>query len=124
MRSRYWRLIHKKMSEDDWVDFLIAEAIKKHTDTQKRMIDWLMDNLDHYSPERISQWTGEGVSSRVEGFFKSLKNRLEHQQVTLWTLAKPSGSQSCLLRPRPAGALALHSSLEPAPEYIPSIDAS
>jgi hypothetical protein len=88
MRRMFWRLIHLKISTEEWLDFLTAETIKKFTATQHRLIDWLLDHLHHYAPSYTYQWTGERVSSRVEGFFGTLKQRTGHQEFTLEELAE------------------------------------
>jgi hypothetical protein len=97
----FWRLIRLEVEEADWIALLVAVAAHFEGGTpERRMINWLLENMDHYCPERIFELSGEQVSSRVEGFFGVLKQRIEHLLLTLLDLATEIRllAQECLAK--------------------------
>jgi hypothetical protein len=86
--KRFWALIKCKITRATWVEFLAdLDAHLDDNTSRKRMVRWLLDNLDHYCPDVTFVFTSQQVSSRVEGFFGTLKTRIEHGRVTLTELA-------------------------------------
>jgi hypothetical protein len=88
--KHFWPLIHGKINQVQWLAFLdvcLKKATEAHHPSEMRVIEWLQGNLEHYCPELIFDLTGIQVSSRVEGFFGILKQRLGHVLVTLAELA-------------------------------------
>jgi hypothetical protein len=86
--KRFWALIKCKITRATWLTFLAElDAQLDDNTSQKRMVHWLLDNLEHYCPDITFVFTSQQVSSRVEGFFGTVKTRLERARVTLAKLA-------------------------------------
>jgi hypothetical protein len=88
MRRQFWRLIKMKINTDEWTLFLMEFLTRTLTGRQKRMIQWLIDHGKNYIPNLTFRSTGEQVTSRVEGFFGTLKHRIHHTRQTLEILCK------------------------------------
>jgi hypothetical protein len=76
--------------------------------SQKRMVLWLLGNLEHYSPDATFAFTSQQVSSRVERFFETLKTRIEYARETLadlvcavWGLARTAFAKQLCPRAKP-----------------------
>jgi hypothetical protein len=88
LHALFWRLIKSQITSDDWRNFLHREIQRRRTATQERLLNWLLDHLGNYDPATVFKYTTEQVTSRVEGFFGTLKIRIHHRQVRLDELAK------------------------------------
>jgi hypothetical protein len=88
MRNQFWRLIKLKINLSDWTTFLTSQTQRTLTGSQTRMIQWLAGHGENYAPHLTFRWTGEQVTSRVEGFFGTLKCRINHSRQTLAVVAK------------------------------------
>jgi hypothetical protein len=99
-------LIKGKIAMTKWLAFLDDLAtILPDDSSQLRMVLWLQANGCHFIPELTFPSTGIRVSSRVEGFFGTLKKRIEHQRLSLADLASVIRllAQECLrkrIKPR------------------------
>jgi hypothetical protein len=86
--GQFWQLMKCKTTEAKWLEYLTElDSTLVDNTPQKRMVQWLRNNVQHYSPEFTFQFTSHQVSARVEGFFGTLKTRLEHQTPSLCGLA-------------------------------------
>jgi hypothetical protein len=80
----FYDLVKGRITEEVFIDRLKGEQTRyQETSAQWKLIDFLLGNLDHYSPIRISEYTRHQVSSRVEGVFAVLKRMLRGELCTL-----------------------------------------
>jgi hypothetical protein len=91
VHQQFWQLIKGERTEKRWLELLDREvaSLLQHVQGNSpkfRMLQWLCDNLKHYSPSWVFQFTSDQASVRVEGTFGVLKRMLNHQKVTLRVL--------------------------------------
>jgi hypothetical protein len=88
VRTKFVQLMDCEITEETFVAFIRKQ--QKHyskTSKQGNQLQFLLDNLDHYSPARIGQDTRHQASSIVEGANSGVKRMLGHLIVTLEEVA-------------------------------------
>jgi hypothetical protein len=66
----FWDLRHGTITEKIFMEILKAESeLYDNGSVKGRMLEFLEENLEHFSPARVNDDTSEKASSRVEGFF-------------------------------------------------------